>query len=252
MVQFFERAGQFLAFFLSFLLSFRPPIFISELLNQLLRFSKISLLPTILTVCPFALVTAFHGYAALSMFGAERVLPSATILVVMREIGPVAAAIIMAAQYGNIISSEIALMKIRGEVDVLKVMGVDPFRFIITPRILSAVFGAIISFQIALVLSVFTTAVYMIKIKGMAEGVFFADIWTFISPMDLIGGLAKAGSFGFAIALISCFFGYSTEGGSEEVGKSSSFSIVVSSLAFITLNFFLTAAFFGNITPELR
>ncbi len=237
---------------IEFVRSFFGQIFIREVFLNFGRFVRMVIFPVIGTCVPFSVIIAFHGWSAMELFGAYRLLPGATTLTVFREVAPVISALTIIAVLGNSISSEIALMKLRGEFTYLQVIGVSPFRFVVFPRVVSFILTAACVFIIVSAASILGLFVYTVKIKGMPEGIFKENIWTMLSLTDLFGGLTKSVVFGLLIGQISTFLGIDAEESTEGVGKAASLTVIISSISFIIINVIMSFLIFGSIEPELR
>ncbi|MCS7213696.1 MAG: ABC transporter permease [Candidatus Calescibacterium sp.] len=242
----------FLKYNFEFLLAFTRKIFFRETILASADFIRSSLPPTLGVCIPFAVITAFHGWKAAEIFGAYRFLPTATNLVMLREVAPVISTLIMIAVLGNAISSQIALMKLRGEFTYLETIGVNPYDFVAFPRIIATVFCNSVLFILVSASSLAGLFVYMVKIKGMEEGIFLDGLWTIVEIRDLLGGLLKSAVFGFITGQIATFFGFVAEESTEGVGKASARTVLISSISFIIVNVILSIILFGEVSYELR
>jgi phospholipid/cholesterol/gamma-HCH transport system permease protein len=241
----------FITYQLRFFASLFGKVYFEEVIIHFGRFARMNLLPTIGTSVPFAIIIAFHAWTALELFGVQRFLSGAVSLVMFREVAPVISALIITAVSGTAIASEIALMKLRGEFTYLEVIGVSPMRFVVVPRVIAISFVCPAIFSVISITSIAGIFVYLVHIKGMAQGT-FDEMWNIISIRDIVGGLTKSFIFGFIIGNISGFLGFTAEESSEGVGRASSISVVVNSLVFIIVNVILSYFIFGGFTPELR
>jgi phospholipid/cholesterol/gamma-HCH transport system permease protein len=232
----------FITYQLRFFASLFGKVYFEEVIIHFGRFARMNLLPTIGTSVPFAIIIAFHAWTALELFGSQKFLPG---------VAPVISALIITAVSGTAIASEIALMKLRGEFTYLEVIGVSPMRFVVAPRVIAVSFVCPAIFSVISITSIAGIFVYLVHVKGMAQGT-FDEMWNIISIYDVVGGLAKSFIFGFIIGNISGFLGFDAEESSEGVGRASSISVVVNSLVFIIVNVILSYLIFGGVTPELR
>ena len=244
--------GNFALYELKFIRSFIGSQFIGEIISTIGRFTKMILFPVLGTCIPFSIIIAFHGWTAMELFGSQRFLPGAVSLIVFREVAPIVSGLIITAVLGNTITSEIAIMRLRGEFTYLEVIGVSPFRFVVLPRVIALVAASSMVFVIVAILSIAGIYVYSVHIKGLAAGIFKENIWNIISLRDLIGGLLKSASFGLIIGQIATFLGLEAEESPEGVGKASSSTVVVASITFIIANVILSVAIFGEFTVELK
>ncbi|GBD03347.1 putative phospholipid ABC transporter permease protein MlaE [bacterium HR19] len=242
----------FIEYEIKFFKALKGKIFFREILYHTGKFGRMSLFPLLGTCIPFSVIIALHGWEAVALFSAYRFLPSAITIVVLREVAPVISAMIIISIIGNSIASEITLMRIRGEFTYLEVIGVNPFEFVIIPRVIAVISICVMMFIIISTLSVFANFLYLVYIKGLSEGTFRENIWNLISQRDILGGAIKSAIFGLIIGKVSTFLGVISEESTEGVGKAGSLTVITSSLIFIVLNVILSLAIFGGFTPELR
>lgn len=198
------------------------------------------LLPVIAILVPTGMVSALMGLKVMSLFGIERMLSSLLAQGIVKEMAPSLAGIMIAAQAGSAIAGELGTMRVKEEIDALKVMAVDPISHLVVPRMLAL---AIVCPLIAVVataagmLGGFAVAVF---VKGQNMGVFLANLYAFVGLNDIVGGLVKSMVFGLAVGLIACFYGYNVKGGAVGVGKAANNTVVHSCVAVAVLNYFLT------------
>lgn len=235
-----------------FLLAFSSGISLREIILNTADFIKSSLPPTVGVCVPFAMITAFHGWEAAKLFGAYRFLPTATNLVMLREVAPVISTLIMIAVLGNSVSSHIALMKLRGEFLYLETLGVKPYNFVVFPRIIAITICNVMLFILVSSSALIGIFIYMVKIRGMEEGVFVEGLWSIVELRDFFGGILKSGIFGFIVGQIATFFGYEAEESTEGVGKASAKTVLSSSISFIIVNVILSIVLFGGVSYELK
>ncbi|HJN78291.1 MAG TPA: ABC transporter permease [Myxococcota bacterium] len=205
------------------------------------------LLPVIAVVFPFGMVMALQGLAIFELFGAHRMLASLISVAILRELSPVLASVLVAAQGGCSIAAELGSMRIKEELDATDVMAVDSLAYHVVPRVLALTLACPILNLVGSIAGLtggFVTAVFF---KGEQAGIFLAELWAFTSPVDLWGGLLKTTIFGAIIGLVACYHGYNATGGAAGVGRAVNDTVVYAVLFFITANYFLTSALFGTI-----
>jgi phospholipid/cholesterol/gamma-HCH transport system permease protein len=140
-------------------------------------------------------------------------------------------------------------MRIKEELDATEVMAVDALKFHAVPRVIALTIACPLLNIVGSVAGVAGGYVTAVFIKGESGGIFLAELWSFMGPIDLYGGIVKTTVFGLVIGLISCYHGYRATGGAAGVGKAVNDTVVHSVVAFITLNYFLTSALFGAAGP---
>ncbi|MEX2208308.1 MAG: MlaE family lipid ABC transporter permease subunit [Myxococcota bacterium] len=180
------------------------------------------------------LVTAFQGAITLHKYGADIFVADGVAIGVTRELGPLMVAVVAAGRSGAAFAAELGSMRVSDEVDALRTIGLDPYRYLVLPRILA----------LALMLPILTLLGDAFAIAGGAVvGVASLDVpftaWArqthnALDVWYVCSGLVKSVAFGLAIALVACQWGLSTRGGAEGVGRSTT-SAVVSSLFFLVV-----------------
>jgi phospholipid/cholesterol/gamma-HCH transport system permease protein len=229
---------------------FTPPVFMDQVLEQIWTTTTRCLLPVVCVTFPFGMVMALQGLEIFSMFGAERMIASLISIATLRELSPVLASVLVAAQGGSSCAASLGAMRIKEELDATEVMAVDAVKYHVAPRVLALTLSCPIlnvAGSISGVAGGYFTAVI---IKGESGGIFLAELWAFTGPMDIWGGIIKTTCFGAAIGMISCYHGFRASGGAAGVGRAVNDSVVHSVVAFITMNYFLTSALFGSVAEQ--
>ena len=180
------------------------------------------------------LVTAFQAADQLRQFGASIFIANLVGLGVLREMGPLITAILVAGRSGSAIAAELGTMAVEEEIDALRVMGIDPIPYLVVPKafamlvavpaltMLANCFGVLGGFAIA--------TLYL----DLAPNAFFAQFISAIDPGDVMTGVVKSFLFAIVIVVVGCHFGLRLRGGAEEVGRAAT-SAVVASLFLIIL-----------------
>lgn len=170
-------------------------------------------------------IMAFQAAVALRQFGAEIFVANMIGLSVLREMGPLMTAIILAGRSGSAFAAEIGTMKVREEIDALKTMGLEPVRFLVVPRVLAALVMTPVLTVFADLLGIMGGSVVMLSL-GFPLITFFHQLQLAVSYGSLVGGLVKAFAFGILIAAIGCLRGLQTESGASAVGLSTTHAVV--------------------------
>jgi phospholipid/cholesterol/gamma-HCH transport system permease protein len=205
-------------------------------------------LPVIAVVFPFGMVMALQGLSIFDLFGAQRLLSSLVSVAVFRELSPVLASTLVAAQGGSSFAAELGAMRIKEELDATEIMAIDSMRTHVVPRVLAAVIAAPalnLVGCLAGILGGYFTAVWL---KGQSSAAYWDNLWDLTHPGDILGGSFKAVVFGALIGLIACYQGFNATGGAAGVGRAVNDTVVYSITTFIIVNYFLTTAMFGAIT----
>ena len=179
------------------------------------------------------LIMAFQAASPLRQFGAELFIANLVGLSILRELGPLMTAIVLAGRSGSAFAAELGTMKVREEIDALKTMGLDPVRFLILPRLIAAVAMTPLLTIFADLIGLLGGAVVM-RSLGFPLVTYFHQIQYAVSYGSLIGGLVKAFVFGILVAGIGCLRGLQTKSGATAVGESTT-SAVVSGIILIAI-----------------
>lgn len=225
----------------------RPPWLVHETLSRCYITTTRCLLPVIAVCGPFGMVMSLQGLEIFGLFGAERLLSGLVSVAILRELAPVLASVLVAAQGGSSCAAELGAMRIKEELDATEVMAVDSIGWHVVPRVVGLTLATPllnVAGAAAGLTGAFFTAVVM---KGETAGVFMHELWALTSPADVWGGIAKTTVFGALIGLVASYHGYTATGGAAGVGKAVNDTVVRSVLVFIVVNYFLTSAFFGQL-----
>lgn len=204
-------------------------------------------IPVMMVVGAFVgMVLAVETYSEFAAIGQEMRLGGIINVSVVKQIGPVLAAIMLAGRIGGSVSAELGTMRVTEQLDALRVMGTDPVAYLVVPRIVACV-------VMIPVLTVFSDLLgiwggYLVTVRGF--GVNAHSYWEFssrfVATYDVMTGLIKSVFFGLAISLISCYKGFYCRSGAAGVGRAATDAFVTSFLAIIVSNFFL-AKFLNDI-----
>lgn len=159
---------------------------------------------------------------------------------VMLELGPILTGMVMAGRIGAALSSELGTMAVTEQLDAMKCLGLDPFRFLLAPRLMGTMLImpvlTVVSMSVALAGGYFVAHFG----KDVTFDTFFFGVRLFYTNWDLVVGLIKSLTFGFLIASFACFFGYYTRNGAEGVGKSTKATVVASMTWILVSTTFLS------------
>jgi phospholipid/cholesterol/gamma-HCH transport system permease protein len=179
------------------------------------------------------LIMAFQAAVPLRQFGAEIFVANLIGLSMLRELGPLMTAIILAGRSGSAFAAELGTVKVREEIDALKTMGLDPVRFLVVTRVVAAVAMTPLLTIFADLLGLIGGAVVM-RSLGFPLITYFHQIQYAVTYGSLVGGLVKAFVFGILVAAIGCLRGLQTGTGATAVGESTT-NAVVSGIILIAI-----------------
>jgi phospholipid/cholesterol/gamma-HCH transport system permease protein len=179
------------------------------------------------------LILAFQSAIPMKRFGAEIFIADLLGLSMLRELGPLMAAILLTARSGSAFAAEIGTMKVNEEIDALATMGLEPVRFLVVPRVLAAI-AVVPALTMLTSLSALLGGLLVFRSLGFPAVTFVSRIAEMVVPGDVIGGLLKAMVFGVIVAAVGCLRGLETGKGADAVGVSTT-SAVVSGIIGIAL-----------------
>jgi phospholipid/cholesterol/gamma-HCH transport system permease protein len=208
----------------------KPPYEFSEIMKQsfLIGYKSLPLIAT--TGFIIGLVLTIQSRPTLAKFGAESWLPAMVAVSLIREIGPVITALIFAGKVGSGIGAELASMSVTEQIDAMQVSDTNPFKYLVVTRVLSATFMLPLLVVFADTVGLLGTYIG-VNLKGNVSAVlFFPQIFQSIEYSDLMPAFIKTFVFGFAIGIIGCYKGYTSNKGTESVGKAANAAVVLSSL----------------------
>ncbi|KAA3651985.1 MAG: ABC transporter permease [Bacteroidetes bacterium] len=226
--------GRFAARF--FKEGFKAPFEWREIMRQSVEIGYHSLSLVGITAFIMGLVLTIQSRPTLVEFGAESWLPAMVSVSIVREIGPVITALIFAGKIGSRIGAELGSMKATEQIDAMEVSGTNPFKYLVTTRILSTTLMLPLLVIFADVIALYG-AYLGVNIKGIVSPhLFFSQVIDALEYSDLIPYIIKTFFFGFTIGLIGCYMGYHSKKGTEGVGKSANSSVVIASLMVFILD----------------
>ncbi len=201
---------------------------------------------------PVVAVTSFFSggvivvetYSTFHRFNAEYLLGAVVAISLARELGPVLTALMVVARVGSAMTAQIGTMKITEQIDALRVLAVNPVRYLVSPRLAAATISLPLLTIIADVIGIFGGWFVAVKLFGVNEYLFWQKMKDIVELHDFLGGLYKATVFGFLIAAVSCYFGFATKGGAEGVGRATTAAVVTASMLVLIVDYFLSALIF--------
>ena len=188
-------------------------------------------------------VLALQSYAGFSRFNAEQTIPSIVVISLTRELGPVITGLMIAGRVGASIAAEISTMKVTDQIDALKILSVDPVKYLYLPRLLATAISMPILVILADVVGIFGGYLISVNVLMFNKYFYIQKTMEYLSREDVISGLVKAFFFGLCISIISCYNGANSKGGSQGVGQSTTSTLVQSSLLVLFVNYIITSIF---------
>jgi len=188
-------------------------------------------------------VMALQMSRALSTYGATGQVGQIVAITLVRELGPVLSALLVAGRSGSGMASELGSMKVTEQIDAMRALGTDPIQKLVTPRLLATAVMlpllTIISDLVGLAGGFLVASITL----GTTASQYWNTAYRALVWNDLAQGLLKPLAFGIVIALVGCFYGLRTSGGTQGVGLSTTKAVVVASVWIFVITFFITQIF---------
>jgi len=223
--------------------AFRPPFTFRELVRQAdhigVQSISIAGVAAVFTGLVLALQTAY----GLSRFGAKGYVGIIVSLSMVRELGPVLTALLVGGRVGSGITAELGSMRVTEQIDAMRAMGANPVKKLVVPRVLSTMLVLPLLTVMADILGILGGMVISRYEFQIDYQLYYNTVTRNLTPADILSGLGKTVVFGFIIAIVGCYKGLETVGGTEGLGRATTATVVTSAIAVIISDFFLTKFF---------
>ena len=188
------------------------------------------------------LIIAYQAYAPMEQYGAQTMIPQLISMVMVRELGPLITAILLAGRSGSAFAAEIGTMKVTEELSALETFGLSPAQFLVVPRVLAAVIMTPFLSLFATLMGVAGGYVVM-AMQGYTLSYYVDAATSMPNSVDLLQGIFKTGIFALLVAAIGCHYGMKTKSGPGAVGESTTKSVVAGIVLVIVTDAILGVAF---------
>jgi len=226
---------------------FKRPFRGKELLKQLSFIGAGSITVIFFTALSSGMVLGLQGYYSLHKFGAEGMLGSAVSLTLIMELGPILTALMVTGRAGSAMCAEIGIMRISEQIDALECMAVDPFRYLISPKLLATMISVPLLTAMFDVVGIFGGYLAGVKLMGVSSGSYFNGMMQSVTNHDIRLGIIKSFVFALLLVWISTGRGYFVQQirgvgfGAESVSKVTTQAVVMSSISVLIFDYLLTA-----------
>ncbi len=194
------------------------------------------------------MVLGLQGYETLQKYGSESALGTLVALSLVRELGPVLAALLFASRAGSAITAEIGLMKVTEQLAAMEMMAVDPISRVVAPRFWGGVISMPLLAAMFSAMGVFGGYLVGVVFIGIDAGSFWSQMQAAVDfRQDIVNGIIKSVVFGVAVTAIALFEGYDAPTTAEGVSHATTRTVVTSALAVLGLDFILTAFMFRGV-----
>jgi phospholipid/cholesterol/gamma-HCH transport system permease protein len=225
---------------------FHTPFQLSKIIHQIYFIGMKSMFVVCLTGAFTGMVLGLQGYYSLAKFGSTGFLGPTVALSLIRELGPVLAAVMVTGRAGSAMAAEIGIMRISEQIDALETMDINPIRFLISPKIAAALISLPLltaMFDVVGILGGYFTATILLDMNPV---IYFSRIEASVALHDISGGFVKSIVFAIVVVTISCYQGYTTHlrdkgFGAEGVSFSTTTAVVQSCVLILITDYIITS-----------
>jgi phospholipid/cholesterol/gamma-HCH transport system permease protein len=219
---------------------FSRPRYTREVVAQMDSLGVQSLSIVVLTGMFTGMVLALQMAATLDVFGARPYVGRLVSVSMVRELGPVLTALMVSGRVGSGMAAELGSMVVTQQIDALRVLGTDPIRKLVAPRLLAGLIMVPILTVISDTLGIFGGALISVFSLELSWEYYWRSVGQSLVLNDVAMGLSKPVVFGFIISSVGCYMGLTTTGGTQGVGLSTTRTVVVASVLILSSDFFMT------------
>lgn len=223
---------------------FLPPYRVKDIIRQFYFVANQSVFIIVFCVCFAAMVTiieaSFHMKLVIQN---DSMVPGFAAMIILRELGSVVMALLVTSRVGAGYAAEIGSMQVTEQIDALRMLGIDPVRFLVVPRFVACLLAGFVLAIIANLICLYGAMLVSTWKLGYTVGGFVTAMRTFVQFQDLVFASIKGAAFGAVIPLFSSFFGFRCKAGAEGVGLATTNSVVATSIAIIVIDFVLSFVF---------
>lgn len=215
---------------------FKPPFEVREVIRQCFSVGNRSLFLISFTAFIAGVVFTRQSRPSLASFGAESWLPSLVSQAVVRSLGPLITGLICAGKLGSNIGAELGSMQVSEQIDAMEVSGTRPFSYLVVSRVAATTLMLPILVIYADVIALFGSYLTVNFFNSSSFALYFNEVATNVTYVDVFSSLIKSAFFGFAIGTVGSYAGYHSEKGTTGVGKAANTAVVVSMIMIFVID----------------
>ena len=219
---------------------FRRPLYLADIIQQADLIGVGSLPIVVLTGTFTGMVLALNTSATLEQFGSLSLTGQLVSVSMVRELGPVLTSLMVAGRNASGMASELGSMQVTEQIDAMRALGTDPYKKLVTPRVTSTVFMMFFLTIISDLVGLVGGYIISFFLLGLDTYQYWNSAYQALKYNDVITGLVKPLFFGFIIATVGCYYGLSTRGGTQGVGRSTTQAVVAASVLILAVDVVLT------------
>ena len=221
------------------------PWYARQLIAQAEQVGVQSLPVVLLTALFTGMVLALQSYIVFHRFAAESLTGLVVSMSLVRELGPVLVGLMVAGRVGASFAAELGTMRVTEQIDALWTLSIDPFRYLVTPRVLAVTLMLPLLTIIADYIGIYGGYAISVYVLDQNPVVYVENTTVYMELEDFYSGLIKAAFFGMLIGVIGCTEGFNCKGGAAGVGTATTHAVVISCMSILVSDYFLTAWLFG-------
>jgi phospholipid/cholesterol/gamma-HCH transport system permease protein len=225
--------------------SAREPGALVRAVRQASILTRACALPVVFVLGPLGALLALQAHTLMRSFGVERQLAPLAAAVIVRELSPGFAAVVVAMQGGAAVAAEIAAMRLTEELDALEVMGLDARGFVAAPRIIGVAVAAPLLNALAMLAGVAGAFVMSVVFLGVPRGLFLDTLLDATTAFDVVVSETKTVVFGATVGALCASAGFFCERSAAGVGRAANRAVVTSVVVVLVVNYLLNTALFG-------
>ncbi|MEU2123273.1 MULTISPECIES: MlaE family ABC transporter permease [Nocardia] len=223
--------------------TFRRPFEWREFIEQSWFIASVSILPSALVAIPFGAVVALQTGSLIKQLGAESFTGATSVLATVQQAAPVVTALIIAGAAGSAVAADLGSRTIREEIDAMEVLGIDPVRKLVVPRVLGMMLVALLLNGLVSVVGIAGGYFFNVLLQGGTPGAYLASFSALAQLPDLWIGEIKAAVFGLLAGVIAAYKGLHPKGGPKGVGDAVNQSVVITFMVLFFVNLILTLVY---------
>ena len=237
-----DALGKFILFLLSALwYAITPPYKPRLTIRQIRIIGAESFFLIVLISAFTGMVLGLQGYNSLRRFGSEGALGTLVALTLVRELGPVLAALMIAARAGSAMAAELGSMQTTEQIDALTVMAINPVQYLVSPRLLAGILSFPLLTAVFDVIGIWGGYMIGVVLMGAPGSSYMNGIATYMTKHDIITGIYKSLVFGVVVTWVCCYKGYNAKRMATGVSRATTEAVVLSSVLILAWDYFLTA-----------
>lgn len=221
-----------------------PPLKVAWIVRQIWFIGFQSTLVIFLTGAFTGMVLGLQGFYTLNRFGSAALLGPMVALSLIRELGPVLSALMVTGRAGSAMTAEIGIMRSSEQIDAIELMGLNPHRYLVVPRLLAGVIALPLLTSIFDVVGILGGYLMGVKLLSLGRGTYFGEMVNHIDMEDILVGIYKSLFFGLIITWVCSYKGYHAGSGAEGVSKATTQAVVLSSVLVLFWDYIVTSFFF--------